>query len=85
MRGIWYIGESRVRRVGRKHKLSRKIGRYLCLDKEALEGCVTWTEEMVKVLSKLKAFHQVSDHKVEVSCPGELICQDLICTSYDLI
>ena len=71
------IGESIVRRVWRRHKLLRKISRYLWLDKEAIEGRWTLTEEMVKVLSKLKASHQASDNKVEVSYPGELICQDL--------
>ena len=42
------IGESIVRRVWRRHKLLRKISRCLWLDKEAIEGRGTLTEEMVK-------------------------------------
>ena len=71
------IGESVVRRVWKKHRLERRVSRFLWLDKEALQGRGTLTEEMIKVLKRLKASHEASDRHIQVSQPGELICQDL--------
>ena len=71
------IGESVVRRVWKKHRLEKQVSRYLWLDKEALQGRGTVTEEMIKVLKRLKASREASDHHVQVSRPGEMICQDL--------
>ena len=55
------IGESVVRRVWKKHRLERRVSRFLWLDKEALQGRGTLTEEMIKVLKKLKPVmrHQI--------------------------
>ena len=71
------IGESLVRRVWKKHRLERRVSRFLWLDKESLQGRWTLTEEIVKVLKRIKASREASDAHVEVSYPGELICQDL--------
>ena len=71
------IGESLVRRVWKKHCLEKRVSRFLWLDKEALQGRGTLTEEMIKVLKRLKASQEASDRHIEVSRPGEIICQDL--------
>ena len=71
------IGESVVRRVWKKQGLERRLSRYLWLDKESLQGRGTLTEEMMKVLKKLKASKEAGDRHIEVSSPGEIICQDL--------
>ena len=38
---------------------------------------MTLTEEMIKVLRRLKVSKEASDRHIEVSGSGELICQDL--------
>lgn len=49
----------------------------LQLAKELAEGRGIMTENAIKAVKKLKALNEASDQHIEVSGPGELICQDL--------
>lgn len=71
------VGVSVVRRVWKKHDLERKMDRLLWIDKEALEGRGVVTEEALKVIRRLKRLDEASDRHIDVSEPGELVCQDL--------
>ena len=53
------------------------MSRFLWLDKEASQVRGTLPEETLKVLKRLKASKEASDRHIEVSFPGEIICQDL--------
>lgn len=71
------IGESQIKRVWKKHDLSKKLDRFLWLDKEATEGRAVVTEKALKAIRRLKRLDEASDQHIQVSEPGELVCQDL--------
>lgn len=71
------LGESLIKRVWKKHGLMRKLDRFLWLDQETASGRGTMTEAALKAVRRLKALDIASEQNVQVTRPGELICQDL--------
>jgi hypothetical protein len=71
-----------VRNVWLRHKLEKKINRFLWLEDQAGQGRAIITEKMLKQLAKLKKLNEATDQHVEVNSPGELLSQDLYFIGY---
>lgn len=66
-----------VRKVWDRQGLTRKLARFLWLEKETQEGRGIMTEQALKAIRRLKRLGEASDQHVEASKPGELLSQDL--------
>jgi len=66
-----------VRNVWIRHNLTRRLSRYLWLEKEVSEGRAVMTEQSIKALGRLKRLKEATDQHVEAERPGELLSQDL--------
>lgn len=66
-----------VRNVWERHGLTKRLARFLWLEREVAEGRGTLTEKSLKTLARIKRLAQASDQHVEASFPGELVSQDL--------
>ena len=66
-----------VRRVWSRQGLTRRLARFLWLEREVSEGRGILTEGTLRALARLKRLKEASDQHIEVERPGELISQDL--------
>ncbi|HEU5117447.1 MAG TPA: IS481 family transposase, partial [Isosphaeraceae bacterium] len=66
-----------VRKVWDRQGLTRKLARYLWLEKESQEGRGIVTEQALKAIRRLKRLGEASEQHVEAEKPGELLSQDL--------
>lgn len=66
-----------VRKVWERHGLSKRLARFLWLEKEVAEGRGTLTEPALKALARWKRLQQATDQHVKAAFPGELVSQDL--------
>jgi hypothetical protein len=71
-----------VRKVWERHSLTRRLARFLWLEKEVSEGRGILTESAVKALRRLKRLEEATDQHVEANHPGELLSQDLYFVGY---
>lgn len=76
------ISGTGVRKVWARHDLTKKLDRYLWLEKESKEGRGTMTEQAIKAVQRLKRLEQASDQHIEAHAPGELLSQDLYYVGY---
>lgn len=71
-----------VRNLWIRHKLEKKLQRFLWLEQEAGHGRAVITDKMLKYINKAKKLNEATDQHIEVTHPGELISQDLYFIGY---
>lgn len=71
-----------VRKVWERYDLTRRLARYLWLEKEVSEGRGIMTERAIKYLRRLKRLQEATDQHVEADLPGDLLSQDLYFVGY---
>lgn len=76
LEGVSVSGQG-VRKIWQRHNLTRRLSRFLWLEKEVSEGRGMLTEQAIKALKRLKRLEEATDQHVEAHSPGELLSQDL--------
>lgn len=76
------VSGSGVRHVWERHRLARRLARYLWLEKEVSEGRGVMTEKAIRALQRLKRLKAASDQHVQADHAGELLSQDLYFVGY---